>query len=382
MTLGGIAPVAAQPPAAGDPGPSRAGPRDGARIEFAPGRPVEGRLVRVTVLFPSDSVHRDTSGVADTAAVRDSAAARDSVAELLAIRASLFGEPLHFERQPDGAYSAVGGIPVDAPDSVRLAVVVERTISTDTLWSVLEIGRGAYKMERLSVAPAFVRPPDSALAARIAREQRQAGEVSRRSHERPKLWEGSFQRPRDARVTSGFGDGRQFNGRVQSRHRGLDLAGPVGAPVAAANRGVVALVGQFYYAGDAIYIDHGRGLVTAYFHLSKVDVAEGDTVEAGQRIGLVGATGRVTGPHLHWVARYGQVSVDPVSLVDLELRDGSAPATTLAPADSGATRVPRDSATVKPPADTTIRPVVPPPTPPPVSRKIREFGLEVGSGGR
>jgi murein DD-endopeptidase MepM/ murein hydrolase activator NlpD len=79
----------------------------------------------------------------------------------------------------------------------------------------------------------------------------------------------------------------------------------------------VALVADFYLAGRAVYLNHGAGLVTAYFHLSQVDVAEGDTVTAGQRIGAVGRTGRVTGPHLHWTMRYGAISVDPMTLVEL-----------------------------------------------------------------
>jgi murein DD-endopeptidase MepM/ murein hydrolase activator NlpD len=82
------------------------------------------------------------------------------------------------------------------------------------------------------------------------------------------------------------------------------------------------MVVDFYLAGRAIYIDHGAGLVTAYFHLSSAEVAEGDTVTTGQRIGAVGQSGRVTGPHLHWVARYGTISVDPMSL--LELVNGTA----------------------------------------------------------
>jgi murein DD-endopeptidase MepM/ murein hydrolase activator NlpD len=108
-----------------------------------------------------------------------------------------------------------------------------------------------------------------------------------------------------------------YNGEVQSRHLGTDFAGAIGAPVRAPAQGVVALVADFYLAGRAVYIDHGAGLVTAYFHLSKALVREGDTVVAGQRIGLVGRSGRVTGPHLHWVARYGAISVDPMSLLNL-----------------------------------------------------------------
>jgi murein DD-endopeptidase MepM/ murein hydrolase activator NlpD len=79
----------------------------------------------------------------------------------------------------------------------------------------------------------------------------------------------------------------------------------------------VALVADFYLAGRAVYLDHGAGLVTGYFHLSQAAVAEGDTVAAGQRIGAVGRTGRVTGPHLHWIMRYGTISVDPMTLVEL-----------------------------------------------------------------
>jgi murein DD-endopeptidase MepM/ murein hydrolase activator NlpD len=89
--------------------------------------------------------------------------------------------------------------------------------------------------------------------------------------------------------------------------------------VLAANRGVVKLVGHFYYSGRVVYLDHGRGLVTAYLHLSEIDVAAGDTLERGGLVGRVGATGRVTGPHLHWMVRYGRVSLDGLRLLDLDL---------------------------------------------------------------
>lgn len=292
--------------------------------------------VTVTLRPPLDSLRavldtlaprRDTSGAvaaslrpqpADTmrtlGASPDSAIA-DGVGD---IRAELFGERLHFQREPNGEYVALAAIPVDAPARARIAVVITRVAGgTDTASVPISVRRTAYKMEQLAVAPRFGQAPDAALSARIAREQALAAEVSRRSHDTPRLWEGEFQRPRTARVTSAFGDGRQFNGAIQSRHMGLDLAGAEGAPVVATNRGVVALVGDFYYAGNAVYIDHGAGLVTAYFHLSGVDVAKGDTVAAGERIGRVGATGRVTGPHLHWVARYGAITVDPSTLLDI-----------------------------------------------------------------
>jgi murein DD-endopeptidase MepM/ murein hydrolase activator NlpD len=99
---------------------------------------------------------------------------------------------------------------------------------------------------------------------------------------------------------------------------GVDFRGALGEPVRAANRGVVALVDNLFLAGNVVYIDHGGGVVTAYFHLSKTLVAAGDTVARGQVIGLVGATGRVTGPHLHWAARYGAVTVNPLDLLSLD----------------------------------------------------------------
>jgi murein DD-endopeptidase MepM/ murein hydrolase activator NlpD len=303
---------------------------DSTLVHLTPARPRQGTIVRVTVrpgaAVPTAQPVGDSlvSSRRDSLAVRpDNAAPDTTVADsirgrVVAIQGALFGEPLHFTAADSGTYTAIGGIPVDAPRSVRLPLVIVRAgMPPDTQLVQLDIARTAYTMEKLTVAPKFGQAPDSALAARMAREQALAANVSRRSHGTPKLWTGAFARPRPSRVTSKFGDGREFNGAVQSRHMGLDLAGVVGAPVVAPDRGVVALVGDFYLAGNVVYIDHGAGLVTAYFHLSAVNVAQGDTVSAGDTIGKVGATGRVTGPHLHWVARYGAVTVDPSSLLDL-----------------------------------------------------------------
>jgi murein DD-endopeptidase MepM/ murein hydrolase activator NlpD len=168
------------------------------------------------------------------------------------------------------------------------------------------------------VDSSFTRPLDSATAARVERENARAREVGKHAHDSPLMWTASFLRPRTSAITSEFGSGRLFNGRMTSRHLGVDFRGAVGEPVRAANRGVVALVDNFFLAGNVVYIDHGGGLVTAYFHLSKPLVSAGDTVARGQVIGLVGATGRVTGPHLHWAARYGAITVNPLDLVSLK----------------------------------------------------------------
>jgi murein DD-endopeptidase MepM/ murein hydrolase activator NlpD len=226
------------------------------------------------------------------------------------------GEPIHFERRSDSSFRALLGVPIETADSFRVTLFLERGEALDTVVAALPVRQGGYPNEVLAVAPAFVKP-DSAAAARIQSDIAKSREISRVSQQRARLWRGSFVLPRSSRITSPFGSARVFNGEVQSRHLGADFAGAIGAPVRAAGKGVVALVADFYLAGRAIYIDHGAGLVTAYFHLSRADVRRGQTVSAGQRIGAVGQSGRVTGPHLHWVARYGAISVDPMSLLQL-----------------------------------------------------------------
>ncbi len=181
---------------------------------------------------------------------------------------------------------------------------------------MIPIGTPVYPDERLTVAPKYAQL-DSATQARVDGEIEQARAVGRAAHDIPRLWRGRFSPPRPGRVRSVFGTGRIFNGEVTSRHYGTDFAGGIGAPVRAAGRGVVALVANFYLAGHAVYLSHGAGLVTGYFHLSRVDVAAGDTVGRGQVIGGVGKSGRATGPHLHWIARYGAITVDPMSLLRL-----------------------------------------------------------------
>lgn len=226
------------------------------------------------------------------------------------------GEPLHFAPSAEGEYRGIVGVPVETSGSLRVSLFLAREGRVDTVQSTVAVLAAGYPRETITVAPAFAKP-NQAATARIERENARSRQISRAARTRPRLWEGRFRLPRITRITSGFGAARVYNGEVKSRHTGTDFAGAVGAPVNAAGRGVVALVADFYLAGRAVYIDHGGGLVTAYFHLSGTDVAEGDTVVAGQPIGAVGRSGRVTGPHLHWVARYGLISVDPMSLIPL-----------------------------------------------------------------
>jgi murein DD-endopeptidase MepM/ murein hydrolase activator NlpD len=114
-----------------------------------------------------------------------------------------------------------------------------------------------------------------------------------------------------------FGHRRVFNGEPRSPHSGSDLRAAMGTPIFASNRGRVVLAKDLFYSGNTVFIDHGLGLYTMYLHLSKIEVEPGSIVERGQRIGLSGATGRVTGPHLHWGVRLVDARVDPFSLLKI-----------------------------------------------------------------
>jgi murein DD-endopeptidase MepM/ murein hydrolase activator NlpD len=134
------------------------------------------------------------------------------------------------------------------------------------------------------------------------------------------LWRGPFRMPVEGgQPTGGFGLRRLINGQPRSPHAGYDWAAPVGTPVLAANAGRVVLVAEHFFAGRNVVVDHGLGLFTLYYHLDEARVAPGTLVTAGQVLGTVGATGRVTGPHLHLAVLLRGARVDPESLLALPL---------------------------------------------------------------
>jgi murein DD-endopeptidase MepM/ murein hydrolase activator NlpD len=133
------------------------------------------------------------------------------------------------------------------------------------------------------------------------------------------LGEGGFVFPSAGSARPSFGERRLFNNFHWSTHRGVDVASPFGSPVIASNSGMIVLARNLYYAGNAVIIDHGVGVFTFYCHLSRFGVKRGDFVRKGDIIGRVGATGRVTGPHLHWAVRVAGKNVDPYSLLNLNL---------------------------------------------------------------
>ena len=120
-----------------------------------------------------------------------------------------------------------------------------------------------------------------------------------------------FKLPLKGPLTSLFGHKRFFNGQPRNPHSGLDIAAPTGTPIAAPANGTVVLVDDLYFNGKTVFIDHGQGLITMYCHMDKTTVEEGALIKQGETLGLVGATGRVTGPHLHWSVSLGGIRIDP-----------------------------------------------------------------------
>ncbi len=275
----------------------------------------EGAVIRMPPLVTWDPA---SPGEGRLFAIRVTASRHTPI---MGVRGEVSGEELHFRRLDERSFESLAAVPVGASGSVPAWVrVAYEAGGEQVIEESIPVTPGAYEHEELTVAPRFGAPPDSADAARLAGERAKAGEVSRIAHRTRRIYTGDVVAPRDSPVTSGFGDGREFNGRVSGRHMGLDLQGRRGDTVVAAARGVVALVDEFLLAGRLVYLNHGAGLVTGYFHLSEPLVQLGDTLEAGDPLGRVGATGRVTGPHLHWVVRFGATSVDPRSLLEIDAR--------------------------------------------------------------
>lgn len=181
-----------------------------------------------------------------------------------------------------------------------------------------------YKTEALTVPLRFVEPDAAAL--RVIAVDRNLKDAAFSHQTTEPEWSGDFIPPIDTTVSEGFGTRRTFNGKLASIHRGLDYHAKPGTPVVASNSGQVVLARKLYYEGNCVFLDHGEGFMTIYMHLSRIDVHDGEKVEKGQAIGLSGATGRATGPHLHVSARWQGAYLDPAQLWALPLPDLQAPA--------------------------------------------------------
>jgi murein DD-endopeptidase MepM/ murein hydrolase activator NlpD len=182
--------------------------------------------------------------------------------------------------------------------------------------TTVDVKKGQFATEKLQVGKEFVEPSPEQIK-RANEELQKLREIF--DHVTPeRLWDGKFRVPLDGVTTgSNFGKRRILNGNPGSPHSGLDLPGATGTPVHAAQRGRVVLAEELFFAGNAVVVDHGLGIYTFYGHLSEINVKVGDILEPGAVLGKVGATGRVTGPHLHWGLTVERARVNPLQIVKL-----------------------------------------------------------------
>jgi murein DD-endopeptidase MepM/ murein hydrolase activator NlpD len=180
---------------------------------------------------------------------------------------------------------------------------------------VLTVAAKRFPVRELSVDEKYVTPPEN-VQARIKEERERVNAIF--ATVTPiRLWSGSFLVPVPGEVISAFGKRSVYNHKPRSPHSGVDFRGAAGTPVRAPNAGRVVLASELYYSGNTIILDHGLGLYSYFGHLSAFNVKAGDTVKSGDIVGKVGATGLVTGPHLHWTVRLVESRIDPISLVDI-----------------------------------------------------------------
>jgi murein DD-endopeptidase MepM/ murein hydrolase activator NlpD len=228
--------------------------------------------------------------------------------------------PLVFNRADQGnSWYVLAGIDVEqAPGTYPLELTATASngqeLHTTQQITVLP---GSYKTTTLHVEEKYVQP-DAATLARIAADKAVKDAAFAHLISQP-LWNGSFRSPVPFAPTDSFGTRRMFNGELASIHRGTDFHAPSGTPVVAANDGVVIIAQGMFYEGNLVVVDHGQQFSTLYMHLSKIEVKVGDRVHKGERLGLSGATGRVTGPHLHLGVRWQGMYVDGVKLLKLTL---------------------------------------------------------------
>ena len=208
----------------------------------------------------------------------------------------------------DGRWQAIIGVNLDATvgsASITLADGSQRSF---------EISSHAYREQHLEVAPGYVALSEENLA-RVGNE-RKIIDAALNNWRAADLDGVSLIKPVAGSHSSSFGTRRFFNGEPRSPHSGMDIAANAGVPILAPRAGVVTAIGGFYFNGNTVIVDHGQGYVTMYCHLSEISVEEGQTMSVGESLGLVGATGRVTGAHLHFGTYINGNAVDPALLLE------------------------------------------------------------------
>jgi murein DD-endopeptidase MepM/ murein hydrolase activator NlpD len=247
-----------------------------------------------------------------------------SASQLLQIKATWDNREVPFwqETQPTeksaDVWRALLGVDLELkPEEYPLALTAKTESAEEISCSAsIDVKEGVFATERLTVAPNFVQPNPEQLARAEAERQRLRAIYATITPER--LWQGRFHYPLPGLTTgSNFGKRRILNGQAGSPHGGVDFPAPAGTPVLAAQRGRVVLAEPLYFSGNTVIVDHGLGLYTFYAHFESISVQAGDLVDTGALLGKVGATGRVTGPHLHWGATVNRARTNPLQLISL-----------------------------------------------------------------
>ena len=235
---------------------------------------------------------------------------------LLTLEGEAFGRPVPFwPTKGERSWQGLLGVGLDvSAGTYDLALhAVSRDGGPVQARMPLVIDERRFEIRRLRVPERFVDPP-LAERRRIAQEASRLAEIFGRS-DPARLWRGSFTLPVVGPPTSSFGRRTVMNGVPRGQHRGTDFRAAEGTPVRAPNAGFVVLAADLYFTGNTVIVDHGLGLFSVFAHLSRMAVREGMPVSGGDFLGEAGATGRVTGPHLHWTVRLGEAALDPLSLV-------------------------------------------------------------------
>ena len=238
--------------------------------------------------------------------------------EIDTVTGTFSGKSLPFVQSKQGGFYTLLGVDMDTkPGIYPLFVEIGRENGTfKTIMREIKVLDAKFPVQELTLEPAKVFP-DAAATARIQRENKLRNDKwSRWAQEA--FWSNRFIPPLDGEMKR-FGHRRIINKAPRSPHSGVDISADEGTPVICPANGKIILTGDFFFSGKSIYIDHGLGLIGMFFHLSRIDVSEGDMVKQGQVLGAVGSTGRVTGPHLHWGIRYRGSRINPSSLLELPL---------------------------------------------------------------
>jgi len=231
------------------------------------------------------------------------------------VRARAFGRDLKPIRTSATEWQILIGIDLDTKPGRYDVSITSGPSEKDRITQLLTILPKTFATRRLTVDAAFVNP-SAEQAARIKDDTARLNGAWVSSVP-TSLWSGAWARPVPGAANSVFGTRSIFNGEPRSPHSGADFQGAAGTPVKAPNSGRVVLAGDLYFTGNTVVIDHGAGLFSLFAHLRAINVHEGDSVTTGAALGELGATGRVTGPHLHWAVRLDGARIDPLSLLAL-----------------------------------------------------------------